>query len=388
MPAPRHRTTGSCLHLSLSSAGRIGKSLQSKEKGAKMKEEERREEEEERGQEEDDVVDLFLSTADLKRQAASPRPQTAEGRRVGRAGFHGDETEGTRRRHEEIVRKILEEFDLEATKKKYRSFDAVEMQITGSSSAEYRFRQELMRLMGTETIRLNDREWNRKYHERLRQDYERALIEKERQLAEKERERIHRLRMEGIVLDKASAADREKKKMKTLKSQRQLTFSFPVDRKCSSDRPSEQAHTEAQTQVPSVVVDEGERTCKPLTAKKKGQKKERPKQGPKVTKEASRATSYVPKMLTPADLTNLLASTRAELNPGASKMGEPVSQETIFLSREEHKMQSRELMRQKRAKQGLTRIVLPEIAELYQEETIAGLYAIAKQIVCVFHQPP
>lgn len=87
-----------------------------------------------------------------------------------------------------------------------------------------------------------------------------------------------------------------------------------------------------------------------------------------VTKEASRATSYVPKMLTPADLTNLLASTRAELNPGASKMGEPVSQETIFLSREEHKMQSRELMRQKRAKQGLTRIVLPEIAELYQEE--------------------
>lgn len=132
MPAPRHRTTGSCLHLSLSSAGRIGRSLQSKEKGAKMKEEERREEEEERGQEEDDVVDLFLSTADLKRQAASPRPQTAEGRRVGRAGFHGDETEGTRRRHEEIVRKILEEFDLEATKKKYRSFDAVEMQITGS----------------------------------------------------------------------------------------------------------------------------------------------------------------------------------------------------------------------------------------------------------------
>lgn len=54
---------------------------------------------------------------------------------------------------------------------------------------------------------------------------QRALIEKERQLAEKERERIHRLRMEGIVLDKASAADREKKKMKTLKSQRQV---YPV----------------------------------------------------------------------------------------------------------------------------------------------------------------
>lgn len=54
---------------------------------------------------------------------------------------------------------------------------------------------------------------------------QRALIEKERQLAEKERERIHRLRMEGIVLDKASAADREKKKMKTLKSKQQV---YPV----------------------------------------------------------------------------------------------------------------------------------------------------------------
>ncbi|KAK7473716.1 hypothetical protein BaRGS_00035043, partial [Batillaria attramentaria] len=122
-----------------------------------------------RNTEQDEFLEMFLSTEDMDSEEEYPEGR-GRGSRGGRR-LAWQCTEEARKKHEELLRKILEEFDLERTKEKYRNAYVIERQRNGKSVADYQFRAELERMMGSEVIRINDKTWSKRFTEKLLEDY-------------------------------------------------------------------------------------------------------------------------------------------------------------------------------------------------------------------------
>lgn len=76
------------------------------------------------GKEDETSLQMFLSTDNMEREEEYQR---SRGRHVGKkVVFQRQYSDETKRKHEEIIRRILDEFDLEETKRKYRNSNACE----------------------------------------------------------------------------------------------------------------------------------------------------------------------------------------------------------------------------------------------------------------------
>jgi hypothetical protein len=79
-------------------------------------------------------VEMFLSTDAMERMEKEAEWQREQSERAGgprRPQLQRQYSEDTKKRHEKIVRQILEDFDLEECKKKYRNLGAYEKRPTG-----------------------------------------------------------------------------------------------------------------------------------------------------------------------------------------------------------------------------------------------------------------
>ena len=76
------------------------------------------------GKEDETSLQMFLSTDNMEREEEYQR---SRGRHAGKkVVFQRQYSDETKRKHEEIIRRILDEFDLEETKRKYRNSNACE----------------------------------------------------------------------------------------------------------------------------------------------------------------------------------------------------------------------------------------------------------------------
>ncbi|KAK6196008.1 hypothetical protein SNE40_001316 [Patella caerulea] len=177
----------------------------------------------------DENVRMFVSSAAMETEIIA-KP-TNDGTISKRMELEREYSEETKRKHEKIIRRLLQEFDLEKTKDKYRSGDIIEYKANAVGLEHSKFREELIRLMGSDVIRLNDREWNERFHRRIEEEYHRTLDQKEKALAEAEEKRIRKLKLEGLVPmsddsdndrfhHKPSANNRKKRLTKSHKKQK------------------------------------------------------------------------------------------------------------------------------------------------------------------------
>lgn len=179
----------------------------------------------------EESVEMFLSTDQLQKGELY---ETERGRQRGPEEmlFQRQYSETTRLRHEQIVRQILQEFDLEKCMATYRNLGVYEKKPQGRSVADFRFRSELIRLMGTEIIQISDQSWAGRFQESLREDYEKMLMDKEQNLARAEHDRLHRLHVESIIGDTGAALTRELiKKVKASKAKKGSLSNLPIFKK-------------------------------------------------------------------------------------------------------------------------------------------------------------
>ncbi|XP_069120817.1 uncharacterized protein [Argopecten irradians] len=68
-----------------------------------------------------------------------------------------------------------------------------------NSLSALRIRQKLLRLMGTDVIRLNDKSYTDTLLDKLKQEYESNVEKKEKALQEAEKKRLRKLMLEGVI---------------------------------------------------------------------------------------------------------------------------------------------------------------------------------------------
>ncbi|XP_033730805.1 uncharacterized protein LOC117320287 isoform X2 [Pecten maximus] len=68
-----------------------------------------------------------------------------------------------------------------------------------NSLSALRIRQKLLKLMGTDVIRLNDRNYTETLLDKLKQEYESNLDKKEKALEKAEKQRLRKLMLDGII---------------------------------------------------------------------------------------------------------------------------------------------------------------------------------------------
>ena len=76
------------------------------------------------GKEDETSLQMFLSTDNMEREEEYQRSRGRQGGK--KVVFQRQYSDETKRKHEEIIRRILDEFDLEETKRKYRNSNACE----------------------------------------------------------------------------------------------------------------------------------------------------------------------------------------------------------------------------------------------------------------------
>ena len=81
------------------------------------------------GVEDETSLQMFLSTDNMEREEEYQRSRGTRGGR--KVVFHRQYSDETKRKHEEIIRRILDEFSLEETKNKYRNSNACEHRRNG-----------------------------------------------------------------------------------------------------------------------------------------------------------------------------------------------------------------------------------------------------------------
>ncbi|XP_041370366.1 uncharacterized protein LOC121384169 [Gigantopelta aegis] len=96
---------------------------------------------------------------------------------------------------DELVKKLLNEINVKETRDKYAKQSIVEI---STDHLGPKFQNDLRRLMGSDVIRFNDREWDEQFHKAIQQEVEKLESKKEERLARAERERILRLEKQGI----------------------------------------------------------------------------------------------------------------------------------------------------------------------------------------------
>ncbi|XP_069120816.1 uncharacterized protein [Argopecten irradians] len=110
-----------------------------------------------------------------------------------------------KQRNRAIVRQLLDEFDMEETVARYRNQESQDFVLdegdfsVDSSLSALRIRQKLLRLMGTDVIRLNDKSYTDTLLDKLKQEYESNVEKKEKALQEAEKKRLRKLMLEGVI---------------------------------------------------------------------------------------------------------------------------------------------------------------------------------------------
>ncbi|XP_052789530.1 uncharacterized protein LOC128224001 isoform X2 [Mya arenaria] len=122
---------------------------------------------------------------------------------IGSTGVN--ESDDSKLQNLDVIRKILATFSLDETKQKYETQDVVEYVLDPNdfgydcSLSTTRVRQRLCDLMGTDVIRLNDKRYFQKLSEKLQDEYETVMDKQEDARAASEHERIRRLMLEGVI---------------------------------------------------------------------------------------------------------------------------------------------------------------------------------------------
>ncbi|XP_046362238.2 uncharacterized protein LOC124139308 isoform X1 [Haliotis rufescens] len=259
----------------------------------------------------------------------------------------------TKQKHEEVVMKLLEDFDIEDTKDKYRcSRGEITYVPKRRGLADNQFRAEMRRLMGSEVIHLNDRKWNERFQRRLQEEYEKRLDRKEDELAEAEAVRIRKLKLEGLVpMSAENGADeyghvtggsgkRSKEKRKRGHKSRKKRSPSPSPRgtRCRSAPPARPVTWYKPSEdIPTQVELMNKRRSRKHSMRSRDRSKSR---------DASSGNN--------------------ESSPREDRSTSPVGSEGSATSR------------QKRPR---------EIKDLYQEETVDGLYVMAERLVYIDPHP-
>ncbi|KAH3799380.1 hypothetical protein DPMN_152987, partial [Dreissena polymorpha] len=142
------------------------------------------------------------ATADDKSSAAQFFESNSN---MGKIEAQESEDVKTQKQNMEIIRRILERFNLEECKRKYETQNVVEYTLDPNdfaydcSLSTTRVRQRLCDLMGTDVIRLNDKRYFQKLSERLQDEYETIMDKQEEARAASEEQRIRRLMLEGVI---------------------------------------------------------------------------------------------------------------------------------------------------------------------------------------------
>ncbi|XP_045202642.2 uncharacterized protein LOC123556093 isoform X3 [Mercenaria mercenaria] len=149
-----------------------------------------------------------------------------------------------------IIRNILEMFNLDETKRKYESQNVQEFVLDPNdfgydcSLSTTRVRQRLCDLMGTDVIRLNDKRYFQTLTQRLQDEYETIMDKQEDARAASEHERLRRLMLEGIidapndyraVVQGHDKKQNKKKKRRKIKRHTDNHVTYDLDTKASDD---------------------------------------------------------------------------------------------------------------------------------------------------------
>ncbi|XP_070175775.1 trichohyalin-like isoform X2 [Littorina saxatilis] len=309
----------------------------------------------------EESLQMFLSTDFMEREEEY-QTEMKEKEKGEKIVFNRQYSETTKRHHEEVIRKILEDFDLETTKDKYRNSNACEIRRNGRSLADFRFRSELLRMMGTDVIRLSDQTWTARFQDCLREDYERQLEEQMYTLAEAENQRMHRLRLEGVIQEATNSAsdDMWKRAFESKGPSRAQSrrCSAVIKPKLTDDEARAYPYQAALRAFPSDAAlifaeDEYNRRERELTARR--------------TKKSYRPHRRMSAVLAPKE-------------PEPIQLDEVDSQESVPVQDSDSEIYlpvlSAEERRDKRCKR------LPRhVARLYDEETVHGLYNWASRLV-------
>ncbi|XP_070175776.1 uncharacterized protein [Littorina saxatilis] len=228
--------------------------------------------------------------------------------------------------------------------------------------ADFRFRSELLRMMGTDVIRLSDQTWTARFQDCLREDYERQLEEQMYTLAEAENQRMHRLRLEGVIQEATNSAsdDMWKRAFESKGPSRAQSrrCSAVIKPKLTDDEARAYPYQAALRAFPSDAAlifaeDEYNRRERELTARR--------------TKKSYRPHRRMSAVLAPKE-------------PEPIQLDEVDSQESVPVQDSDSEIYlpvlSAEERRDKRCKR------LPRhVARLYDEETVHGLYNWASRLV-------
>jgi len=198
-----------------------------------------------------------------------------------------------------IIEKLLSEFSMEATIKKYRTMNAVEVKIDpsqssiNSSAATERLRDRLIQLMGTDVVRINDRTYTEKLSRKLQEEHEGLLVKKEKELAKAEEDRLRRLMLEGVITideellgEKKSKSnkkkgDRRKKRKHNLTGKTKRSDSQENEERATPDEKFDHSAREDPVTTQMEVIDKSTKTKKKINVRKsatliKSKSKERP----------------------------------------------------------------------------------------------------------------
>nr|KAG5689596.1 hypothetical protein BaRGS_032354 [Batillaria attramentaria] len=247
-------------------------------------------------------------------------------------------TEEARKKHEELLRKILEEFDLERTKEKYRNAYVIERQRNGKSVADYQFRAELERMMGSEVIRINDKTWSKRFTEKLLEDYYKYEDEQALRRAEEEKLRIHKLKVLGLIQEQQ-----------------------PYERRLTITRMQEK--WKRMSCKPPHELDE---------AVRRKLRRDDELNHRRMTLNTRRQTNiYTGPSLTIEENVGKLNLKDSDVD------GVAESKPRVGLTAEDRRQRAAELMRQKR----FSKVLPDDVQKIYYEETVEGLYNMAERLV-------
>ncbi|XP_076455217.1 uncharacterized protein LOC143289891 [Babylonia areolata] len=269
----------------------------------------------------------------------------------------------TKRKQEEIIRRILEEFDLEETMQKYRNSNACSIRREGKSLADFRFRSELMRMMGSDEIRLNDQNWSKRFQQNLYKEYEKYLDQQAQNLAQAETQRLHRLRVQGIIQEESSS-----KKDSDAFGKHRLSLGGGGGKK-KADRPGDEGPDSSRTTESPAT--------KPIFDDEESETRQ------KAMLETRQESLYQPSEDVHTQMARLKRTDDERVRPDREK-GHPDAPSSD-VSEDSQDFDSGSLFMeeddQAERRKKRYRHLPPKIAQLYEEESIPGLYKMAEGLL-------
>ncbi|XP_045202648.1 uncharacterized protein LOC123556093 isoform X4 [Mercenaria mercenaria] len=267
---------------------------------------------------------------------------------------------------EEEASKAKEEF-LQLENKIYRNQTVkfiYDEKAKTSSLSTTRVRQRLCDLMGTDVIRLNDKRYFQTLTQRLQDEYETIMDKQEDARAASEHERLRRLMLEGIidapndyraVVQGHDKKQNKKKKRRKIKRHTDNHVTYDLDTKASDDEG--QSKSRKEDVVTQVEILSGSRP----TSEKSRDTVEDPSPKAPATRRRS-----VKKVTVEKENERLNKTLKEDESSSATNEFDTQSLPERMSSRKPSKYSTNEPER---------------VTKLRMEETVAGLYSIAEELV-------